>query len=74
VKLTAGVEVLCPVALVEGHIEPFHGEACAGLLKVALRQKLCNAQHLFPSIEMVEGLCHEHLSDVVVATRRQIDI
>ena len=35
-KFTARVDLLRPVAPVEGHIEPFHRETCAGLLKVTL--------------------------------------
>ena len=36
-KLAAGVDVLRPVALVEGHVKSFHLEACAGLLDVSGR-------------------------------------
>ncbi len=34
--LAARANVLHSVSPVEGHIEPFHGETCGGLLKVAL--------------------------------------
>ncbi len=35
-KLAARADVLCSVSPMEGHVEPFHGEICGGLLEVAL--------------------------------------
>jgi hypothetical protein len=35
-KFTIKADVLYPVALVEGHVKPFHRETCAGLFEVAL--------------------------------------
>ena len=34
-NITTRVDILRPVALMEGHVKPFHRETCAGLLKVA---------------------------------------
>ena len=68
------MDALRLVDLVEGHIEPFHQEACAGLLEVALRKKLCNRKHLLPLMEMVNGLRRQCLGDVVVAAGSKIDV
>jgi hypothetical protein len=73
-KLTARVDVLRSVRSVEGHVEPFHGETCGGLLKVALGEQFRHAQHLLPSMKMVEGFCGKRLPDVVVAARLQVDV
>ena len=35
-KFATRAKVLRPVSPVEGHVKPFHGETCGGLLKVAL--------------------------------------
>ena len=35
-KFATRAKVLCSASPVEGHIEPFHGETCGGLLEVAL--------------------------------------
>ena len=42
-KHATGADILHPIVPVEGHVKPFNLEACAGLLNVALRQKLCHA-------------------------------
>ena len=34
-KFTPRADMLCPAALVEGHLKPFNRETCSGLLKVA---------------------------------------
>jgi hypothetical protein len=74
VKLTARADVLRSARPVEGHIEPFHGEAQGGLLKIALGEQFRHAQHLLPSMKMVEGFCGKRLPDVVVAARLQVGV
>jgi hypothetical protein len=70
----ARADVLRSVRPVEGHVEPFHGEARGGLLKVALGEQFRHAQHLLPSMQMVKGFCGERLPDVAVAARLQVDV
>ena len=36
-KFVTRANILHPVSPVEGHVKPFHGENCRGLLEVALR-------------------------------------
>ncbi len=73
-KLAARANVLRSVSPVEGHIEPFHGETCGGLLEVALGLQFHHAPHLLSSMKMVKGFSDKRLSDIVVAAQRQVDV